>query len=65
MALAEELNEAFQRKMQGTPWVLRVMTGEGDPTQISTDEFTAALAIAIQALHENILRLAREIDASR
>jgi hypothetical protein len=64
MALADELNEHFLRTLQGTPWILGITTGE-QPGTITDSDLIQGLTAAVKATHDNVLRLAREIDASR
>ena len=65
MALADELNDHFVRTLQGTPWILAVTTGEGDLTGVDPWDLIQGLTAAVKATHDNVLRLARELDASR
>ena len=65
MALEDELNKRFLRAFQGTPWILDFTTGEGDLTQVSDLDLIQGLVAAMGAIHENVLQLARELDASR
>jgi hypothetical protein len=65
MALADELNEHFLRTLQGTPWLLAFTTGEGDQDAVTDSDLIQGLTAAVKATHDNVLRLAREIDASR
>jgi hypothetical protein len=64
MALEDELNKRFLRALQGTPWILSITTGE-PPGEISDSDLISGLTAAVGAIHENVLQLAREIDASR
>jgi hypothetical protein len=64
--LEQELDEEFQRRLRSLPWALNVATGRAEElSDVSRDEFMNGLIALIAAFHNDVLRLAREIDASR
>lgn len=64
--LEEEVNEEFYGRLRSLPWVLRLLAGEvTDTSDVSTPEFLNGLILLLGAVHDNNLRLARELDALR
>jgi hypothetical protein len=67
MDLAKELNQDFNEAVKKSP-LYEWMQPEGDALglgDIPQQQFMEGIVVMLGAMHENILRLAREIDASR
>jgi hypothetical protein len=57
----KKLKEQFQRRMGSLPWVLGVVAGTEDISDITEKEFLGLIGL-LTAVHQNTLLLAREID---
>ncbi len=64
--LEKQIDEEFQRGLRGLPWVLGITTGDKPSlADVSQEEFMQGLILSLGVIHQNTLRIAREIDASR
>lgn len=61
--LEQEIEDLFRRSLAGTPWVIRMTTGEFSSFEdASLEELIHGLTIQARVHEEAILMLARAID---
>jgi hypothetical protein len=61
--LTDELEKRFFREIEGIPWILEVHAGRVTSGEdVSVEELIQGLTIAVIALHENLLWLAKHVE---